>query len=111
MPYCHFLLTYSVKSQSTCRPDIEKAERVRRNIAAIDIWEKMPDVETAFRGEVYFSHNTSSEKERIKLASMQVEDILFPILAEAKAFEEDVVVYCVMMVTGVSEAFGFRIAQ
>jgi hypothetical protein len=111
MPYCHFLLTYSVQSQSSSRRDIEKAEQVRRDIAEIDIWEKMPDVETTFRGEVYINYLVDSDLERTELATAHVASVLEPLLEDAQATEDDVVIHCVMMVTGIGEAFAFRIAR
>lgn len=73
MPYCHFLLTYSVQARSSARRYTEKAEEVRRDIAEVDIWEKMSDVETTFRGEVYIGRSADTDRQRMRWATEHVE--------------------------------------
>ncbi|MEX5410420.1 hypothetical protein [Atlantibacter hermannii] len=105
--FTDFLLTYSVEAQTSYDQDIEKANKVRRDIADLDIWEKIGEVETTFKGRMNISGATESEKK--KSAKKVVEEQFLPILRERKAGSYDVKIHCALMTGNIEKPFDFTI--
>lgn len=103
----NFLLTYSVEAQTSFDSDIEKASKVRRDIAELDSWEKTDGVETTFKGKMRISGVTETEKKRI--ARRLVEEQFLPVLRERNARSENVIIRCVLMTGNVEQPFDFTI--
>lgn len=104
-----FLMTYSVKAQTERDADIDKAEAVRRQIAKIkeDKWEKIPNIETTFWGQIPEKGSTNEEK--MQAASEIVETVFMPILEEEKAYGKSVKIICAMMIASMKHPFTIEI--
>lgn len=105
----NFLLTYSVKAQSVLDSDKEKANKVRDDIAELDCWSKLDEVETTFSGKM--NVNGSSDNERKSSAKKQVDDVFLPILKKHDAASYDVKIYCAMMVGNIDLPFEFIVKR
>ncbi|ORJ47806.1 hypothetical protein B2M27_23945 [Kluyvera intermedia] len=105
----HFLMTYTVKAQTGRQSDIDKAEAVRRQIANIkmDKWEKTPDVETTFWGEI--PKKGATDEEKMNAACDVVESLFMPILEEEKASIKSVKILCAMMISSMTTPFTIEI--
>ncbi|QUX96543.1 hypothetical protein C0J08_14550 [Marinomonas sp. CT5] len=111
----NFLLTYSVDAKTKIGRD--KADKVRGEIAKIEKWNKLTNVETTFKGSVTVAETSSGLlrgilPERIKnMAITAVKNEFMTILVVNQAEEADVIIHCAMMVTGAGEAFEFEVSN
>lgn len=105
----NFLLTYSVKAVTDHEIDIQKASKVRSDIADIKIWDKANDVETTFLGTMEVSGFSESAKKQN--AVKQVRDEFRPILEKHNARADDVLIHCVMMLKNIELPFHFTIEK
>jgi hypothetical protein len=103
----NFLLTYSVRASTDIPSDLEKAEKVRNKIAALDCWKKLENVETTFTGTMSITGHSDSDKK--SSAKTAVKNEFEPILREFKASFLDVVIYCAIMIESVNEPYEFVI--
>lgn len=103
----YFLLTYTVNAMSNYEGDIEKATKVRKDIAEIEDWNKSKNNETTFRGIIKVDGETESSKRNS--ARNQVSSKFLEILKKHKANKDDVIIYCTMMIESVSESFEFEV--
>ncbi len=105
----NFLLTYSVKAVTDHDVDIQKASKVRADIAGIEIWDKAIDVETTFMGMMEVSGFADSAKK--ENAAKKVRDEFRPILEKHNARASDVLIHCVMMLKNIELPFHFTIEK
>ncbi|MGX9277409.1 hypothetical protein ACWXWL_06655 [Pantoea ananatis] len=103
----NFLLTYSVKAQTTYSSDQEKAAKVRNDIAELDCWAKQEEVETTFSGRAYITGATDSEKK--SSAKKEIESQFLSILRKHDAHSDNVKIYCAMMIEKLDKPFEFII--
>ncbi|MCT8869297.1 hypothetical protein AAEH72_16115 [Shewanella xiamenensis] len=103
----HFLLTYSVHPvDSGDSQDVEKANKVRNDIAKIEAWEKLDNVETVFTGDMSL-HGENLAKRR--LARITVEELFVPILENHRASKYYVKISCALMVDGLGQPIIFNV--
>ncbi|MGC1020252.1 hypothetical protein WKH71_05245 [Pantoea agglomerans] len=105
----NFLLTYSVKAPSEKAEDIQKASKVRVEIADIEFWSKHNDVETTFMGSMVVDGYADSTKKNN--AINKVTEKLLPILKKHSLKSGDVKIYCVMMLQNLEQPFDFTIVR
>lgn len=103
-----FILTYSV-SPYRAGAQVEKiAHKVRRDIAAMEIWDwkKLRDVETTFAGTLELTGFDVAEKreEALQLIADQIQSILR--MAEGS---HDVWVHAALLVDGLGEHLQFSV--
>lgn len=103
----NFLLTYSVKAQDYLESNKEKASKVRDEIAELNCWDKLDEVETTFRGEINASGSLDSERK--KSAIRAVEEQFQPVLKKHHASSHKVKIFCAMMLDNVDIPFYFTI--
>lgn len=103
----HFLLTYSVHPvDSSDAQDVEKANKVRNDIAKIGDWEKLDNIETVFAGDMaLFGENLSKRRQ----ARIQVEELFVPILENHRASKYHVKISCALMVDGLGQPIIFNV--
>ncbi|WP_417560664.1 hypothetical protein [Marinomonas sp.] len=104
-----FLLTYSVKAESTYESDKKKADDVRREIAQITNWNKYSDVETTFTGEFevpLYVDGSEAIKER---CTKVIKTEFSKILRSNSVDDKDVKIYCVLAVNNVDKPFEFSV--
>lgn len=104
----YFLLSYSVIPQTECSGDIDKANKTRREIADIKLWDKSEKNETTFMGIV--TVDGDSQESRRRSAIREIESVLVPILKKFDAHSGDVVIYCSMMVEDIHKYFEFEVS-
>lgn len=105
----YFLLSYSVIPQTEYSGDIEKANKVRREIGELKQWNKSEKNETTFMGIITIEG--ADNESRTKSSVQVVEDVFKPILSKHDASSGDVVIYCSMMVEGIDKYFEFDVAR
>ncbi|MCU8005264.1 hypothetical protein [Shewanella sp. SM96] len=104
-----FLLTYSVHPQDpSYQSDVDKAGKVRNDIAKIKKWDKLDDVETTFVGNMLVLGDTNHKR---KLAELEVKSQFIPILKEHKSGSLDVIIHCALMVDGLGQAMTFDVVN
>lgn len=103
----NFILTYSVKAQTDWDSDKEKAAKVRNEIADLDCWDKIGEVETTFSGRANLRGATESEMK--SSAKNEVKEFFLPILKKHNASEADVKIFCAMMTEKIDTPFEFVI--
>ncbi|MBP2170755.1 hypothetical protein J2125_003947 [Erwinia toletana] len=104
-----FLLTYSVTNNCETTDIImkDKADRVRRDIAALTCWEKLRSVETTFFGTMDITGSTDSDKK--SNAKENVCDAFIPILKKYGVADQDVIIHCAIMVESISGVYEFEV--
>lgn len=103
----HFLLTYSVHPQDPDdNIDVDKANKVRNDIAKINVWRKLDDVETVFTGEMNLTGDNVTMRAR---AISKVRDKFEDILREHGAKSAYVKINCVLMVDGLGTPIIFEV--
>lgn len=108
MSHYYFLFTYSVSPYSDEDRKVKLADKVRRNIAEIEMdnWQKLEDVETTFTGTVNLQSSTMSGKR--DEAEQIVRDALREVIDEHGAYSETWV-NVALMVSGLGECITIRI--
>lgn len=102
----HFLLTYSVHPSTNFTSDVEKANKVRNDIAKIEAWEKLENVETVLTGEISL-YGIDSDKR--KDAQKEVDKQFVSILKRHEAKSNDVTISCALMVDGLGKPIIFKV--
>lgn len=103
--FTNFLLTYSVRAQTSVSSDKEKADSVRDEIADLDIWTKLDTVETTFAGRMYVTGLSDSDKKKKAVAN--VEEVFLPILKKHLASRYDVQITCAILTGNIEQPFEF----
>lgn len=103
----NFLLTYSVQAQGNLDSNKDTASNVRDEIARLNCWDKLDEVETTFTGKIDVSG--SSDSERKKSAIRAVEEQFQPFLKKHHASSRNVKIFCAMMLDNVDIPFDFTI--
>lgn len=105
----YFLLSYSVIPQTEYSGDIDKANKVRRAIADIGVWNKSEKNETTFMGIITIQGDNDSALRRSSIKN--IEEVFKPILRQYNASSYDVVIYCSIMVEGIAKYFEFDVSN
>lgn len=109
MSYYHFLLTYSVKAQyPDIEDDVKKANKVRDKISDISQWDKLENVETTFKGDIYL-YDSDSIQAKKNNAVKEVKNKFLPILKECQSEKLDVRIDCAMIVDSLGECLIFKV--
>ncbi|HCR2009267.1 TPA: hypothetical protein ONC52_001058 [Enterobacter asburiae] len=103
--FTNFLLTYSVRAQTSASSDKEKADSVRDEIADLDVWTKLETVETTFAGKMYVTGLSVSDKKKKAVAN--VEEVFLPILKKHSAYSYDVQITCALLTGNIEQPFEF----
>lgn len=104
-----FLLTYSVKNKHNITEYVKsKADKVRRDIAALSCWKKLKNVETTFYGEMVITCSCEADKQ--SQAENNVRDVFVPIL-EKHGVNLDVTIQCAIMVESISGVHEFKVGN
>ncbi len=108
MSHYDFLFTYSVSPMDDEDRKIKLADKVRRNIAEIEMdnWQKLDDVETTFTGKVNLQNTTVNGKR--DEAEQIVIDALREVVDDHDAYHATWVSVA-LMVNGLGEYIKFKI--
>ena len=95
-----FLLTYSVTNKCAASDGLikEKADRVRRDIAALTCWKKLRNVETTFFGAMNITAGSDCGKKT--QAQENIQNVFIPILQKYGVTDLDVTIHCALMIEG-----------
>ncbi|GEM_PF-2984243 len=96
-----FLLTYSVTNRCATIDSLikEKADRVRREIAALTCWKKLRNVETTFFGAMDITASGDcGKKSQVK---ENIEAVFIPVLQKYGVKDLDVTIHCAIMVESI----------
>ncbi|ELT7225602.1 hypothetical protein [Vibrio metoecus] len=105
----NFLITYSVKALfPQYEDDVKKANKVRDKISEISEWDKLENIETTFKGDIYLYDSDSLQTKKNK-AVKEVKDKFLSILKECQSGRLDVRIDCAMIVDGLGECFIFEV--